>query len=119
MAKHTRNNQVKKDAVFVYSEEQLGYKFSDTHPFNQKRLTLTTDLLKKMNALSDGDIVLPRIATDEELLLAHEARYIDIVKKASIGLVTAEQTESYGIGTDDTPIFANMHEASARRKSVV
>ena len=33
-------------AVFVYSPEQLGYKFSDTHPFNHKRLTLTMDLLK-------------------------------------------------------------------------
>ncbi|WP_075620089.1 acetoin utilization protein AcuC [Paenisporosarcina indica] len=114
MAKHAGNDNIKKHAVYVYSEDQLGYKFSDTHPFNQKRLTLTTDLLRKMNALSDGDIVPPRIATDEELYLAHDARYIDMVKKASKGLVTASQTESFGIGTDDTPIFPNMHEASAR-----
>ncbi|MFX3673154.1 MAG: acetoin utilization protein AcuC [Paenisporosarcina sp.] len=113
MAKHAGNNQIKKDAVFIYSEDQLGYKFSDTHPFNQKRLTLTTDLLRKMNALSDEDIVIPRMASDDELLLAHDERYIEMVKKASTGLVTAEQTESYGIGTEDTPIFPNMHEASA------
>ena len=42
---------MKKNAVFVFSEDQLGYKFSDTHPFNQKRLSLTVDLLKEMNAL--------------------------------------------------------------------
>lgn len=113
MAKHAGNQHVKKEAVFVYSENQLGYKFSDTHPFNQKRLLLTADLLRKMNALSDEDIIAPRMATDEELLLAHDERYIEMVKKASKGLVTGEQTESYGIGTEDTPIFPNMHEASA------
>lgn len=113
MAKHARNNQIKKEAVYIYSEDQLGYKFSDSHPFNQKRLTLTTDLLRNMNALADEEIISPRMATDQELLLAHDERYIDMVKKASQGLVTAEQTESYGIGTEDTPIFPNMHQASA------
>ncbi|TWT12525.1 acetoin utilization protein AcuC [Planomicrobium sp. CPCC 101079] len=101
-------------AVFVYSEDQLGYKFSETHPFNQKRLILTIDLLNQMNALSTDAIVPARIATDEELLLAHDQRYIDIVKKASHGEITPEAGESYGIGTEDTPIFENMHEASAR-----
>ena len=114
MAKHAGNDNLKKHAVYIYSEDQLGYKFSENHPFNQKRLVLTTDLLRKMNALTDKDIVTPRIATDDELLLAHDARYIDIVRKASLGLVTSSQTESFGIGTDDTPIFPNMHEASAR-----
>lgn len=113
MAKHTTDGQMK-HAVFIYSEDQLGYKFSDTHPFNQKRLELTVDLLQKMKALPEELIVAPRIATDEELLLAHDQRYIDIVKQASVGKVSSEAGESYGIGTEDTPIFANMHEASAR-----
>ncbi|MDQ0430453.1 acetoin utilization protein AcuC [Planomicrobium stackebrandtii] len=113
MAKHASSERMK-HAVFIFSEDQLGYKFSETHPFNQKRLVLTIDLLKKMNALPDDLIVPARIATDEELLLAHDERYIDIVKKASRGEVTPEAGESYGIGTEDTPIFENMHEASAR-----
>lgn len=113
MAKHTTDGQMR-HAVFIYSEDQLGYKFSETHPFNQKRLELTVDLLQKMKALPEELIVAPRIATDEELLLAHDQRYIDIVKQASIGKVSPEAGESYGIGTEDTPIFANMHEASAR-----
>lgn len=101
-------------AVFVYSEDQLGYKFSDTHPFNQKRLTLTVDLLKKMNALSDHHIVPPRVATDEELALAHDQRYIDAVKRASLPDCKPEEFEAYGIGTEDTPVFEDMHLASAR-----
>ncbi len=103
-----------KKAVFVYSPEQLGYKFSDTHPFNHKRLTLTMDLLKNINALDDVDIVPARVATEEELLLAHDSKYIDIVKKAGHGELSEAQCESYGIGTEDTPIFENMHEASAK-----
>lgn len=113
MAKHAASERMK-HAVFIFSEDQLGYKFSETHPFNQKRLVLTIDLLKKMNALPDELVVPARIATDEELLLAHDERYIDIVKKASRGEITPEAGESYGIGTEDTPIFENMHEASAR-----
>ncbi|WP_225215929.1 MULTISPECIES: acetoin utilization protein AcuC [Psychrobacillus] len=104
---------MKKNAVFIFSENQLGYKFSDTHPFNQKRLTLTVDLLKEMNALSSSEIVAPRIATDEELSLVHDPSYIDIVKKASLETGDTSKYESYGIGTEDTPIFPHMHEASA------
>lgn len=104
---------MKKGAVFIYSEEQLGYSFSDTHPFNQKRIVLTLDLLKKTGAITESDIIAPRTATDEELLLAHEAKYIEIVKKAGRGEISNEVGSVYGIGTEDTPIFKNMHEASA------
>lgn len=102
-----------RNAYFVYSPEQLGYKFSDDHPFNHKRLTLTMDLLKSIGALHEDDIIPARMATDEELLLAHDAAYIDIVRKAGHGQLSPAQCENYGIGTEDTPVFQNMHEASA------
>lgn len=102
-----------KKAVFVYSPEQLGYKFSESHPFNHKRLTLTMDLLKKINALNEDHIIPARIATDEEIALAHDIKYIEVVKQAGMGLLTPEQTAHYGIGTEDTPIFPHMHEASS------
>lgn len=113
MAKHPGNRQMKKDVAFIYSKDQLGYSFSDTHPFNQKRIVLTIELLKEMGALSDEDIVPPRIATDEELLLGHDSNFINVVKKASQGEISKTVSEIYGIGTEDTPIFPNMHEASA------
>ncbi|MGG0663834.1 acetoin utilization protein AcuC [Viridibacillus arvi] len=113
MAKYAGHETVDKNAVFIYSDNQLGYKFSDTHPFNQKRLTLTVDLLNELGALNKVDIVEPRIATDEEILLGHDSKYMDIVKKAGSGEITNEQGEQYGIGTEDTPIFPFMHEASA------
>lgn len=102
-----------KQASFVFSEDQLSYDFSDTHPFNQKRIILTVDLLKEMGAIEPADIVVPRTATDEELLLAHDAKYIDVVKRAGKGEISETIGSIYGIGTEDTPFFPNMHEASA------
>ncbi|MFP7299479.1 acetoin utilization protein AcuC [Neobacillus niacini] len=98
---------------FVFSEELLNYKFSSNHPFNQFRLKLTVDLLHKLNALEHHQIVPPRMATDEELALVHDPSYIDAVKMAGQGQLPQHVAENYGIGTEDTPIFPNMHEASA------
>jgi acetoin utilization protein AcuC len=98
---------------FIYSEELLKYKFSNQHPFNQFRLKLTVDLLEKMNALNIKHIVPPSMATDEELILVHDPSYIDAVKMAGSGQLPVEIAENYGIGTEDTPMFPNMHEASA------
>jgi acetoin utilization protein AcuC len=98
---------------FVFSDELLKYKFSNQHPFDQFRLKLTVDLLEKMNALHSENVIPPRIATDEELALIHDLSYIEAVKKAGNGQLSPDIAENYGLGTEDTPIFPNMHEASA------
>ncbi|MBT2691182.1 acetoin utilization protein AcuC [Bacillus sp. ISL-47] len=101
------------DSVFVYSKELLNYKFSKNHPFNQVRLKLTLDLLKNMKAIEDHQIVPPRPATDEELHLIHDPSYVNAVKLAGQGQLPEDIGENYGLGTEDTPIFPNMHEASS------
>ncbi|WLR56046.1 acetoin utilization protein AcuC [Mesobacillus subterraneus] len=100
-------------SVFVFSEELLNYRFSSHHPFNQMRLKLTLDLLRKIGAIDEEDIVAPRMATDEELHLVHDPNFVNAVKLAGQGKLKSEPAEGYGLGTEDTPIFANMHEASA------
>jgi acetoin utilization protein AcuC len=104
---------MKKNSIFVYSDELLRYRFSDQHPFNQFRLTLTIDLLNELNAIHKDEIVPARMATEEELSLNHDTAYINAVKQASVGQLQEERAESFGIGTEDTPIFPNMHDASA------
>ncbi|MGS2779702.1 acetoin utilization protein AcuC [Robertmurraya sp. GLU-23] len=101
------------DSVFIFSEEQLKYKFNSNHPFNQLRLKITLDLLKQLNALSDHQMILPRKASNEELQLIHDPSYINAVKLAGLGQLSAEKAENYGLGTDDTPIFPDMHDASS------
>lgn len=100
-------------SVFVFSEDLLKYKFSNDHPFNQLRITLTVDLLKKINALSPHQIITPRKATDDELSLIHDPNYIDAVKLAGLGQLSSDSAENYGLGTEDNPIFPYMHEASS------
>ena len=99
--------------VFIYSDQLLNYKFNDDHPFNQLRLKITLDLLKACRALEDSHLAEPRMATDEELALIHDMAYIQAVKQAGEGTLPADQAENYGLGTEDTPIFKGMHEASA------
>jgi acetoin utilization protein AcuC len=101
------------ESVFIYSPELLKYKFSPNHPFNQFRLKLTLDLLVKSNAIEEKDIIPPRQASKEELLLFHDPFYVDAVELAGHGKLSNERAESYGLDTDDSPIFPNMHEASS------
>jgi len=100
-------------AVFVFSEEYLKYKFNPDHPFNQLRLKLTLDLLQKMNAIHEGDIVSPRMATDEELTLIHDPNYVNAVKKAGRGELPEAVADNYGLGTEDTPIFPRSRGPSS------
>ena len=103
----------KKDAVFVYSDEQLAYRFNDKHPFNHLRLQLTYDLLKELKALDDDVILAPRIATQEEIALVHDEAFIEAVKSAGKGTLNEAIAANYGLGTEDTPIFPFMHEAAS------
>ncbi|MCA1032371.1 acetoin utilization protein AcuC [Bacillus timonensis] len=104
---------MKNDSIFVYSPELFQYKFNDNHPFNQLRVELTYDLLKALDVLNPSQVVTPRMATDEELELVHDPKYIQAVKLASEGNLPKEKAINFGIGTEDTPMFANMHQASA------
>lgn len=101
------------DSLFVFSEDLLNYKFSKNHPFNQIRLKLTLDLLKNINAIEECHIIPPRKASDEELHLIHDPSYVNAVKLAGQGNLPEDICENYGLGTEDTPIFQNMHEASS------
>jgi acetoin utilization protein AcuC len=101
------------DSIFIYSDDLLSYKFNSHHPFNQFRLKLTLDLLKKHGAIEDRFIIPPKMATDEQLALIHDVSYIQAVKQAGNGNLAQEIAENYGLGTEDTPIFPGMHEASS------
>jgi acetoin utilization protein AcuC len=113
MAQFSGDPIMKDKSIFVFSEDLLNYKFSSHHPFNQLRLKLTLDLLKKLHAIDENQIVRPRSATEEELYLIHDPEYVNAVKMAGHGLLDEKIAENYGLGTEDTPIFPNMHEASS------
>lgn len=101
-----------KNIKFVFDQSLLDYHFHNEHPFNQQRVVLTKELLEDSGQLSESHIIAPRLASDDEIALIHDYPYIRAVKSAS--RLTKENLAQYGIGTEDTPVFPNMHEASAQ-----
>ncbi|WP_373893090.1 acetoin utilization protein AcuC [Virgibacillus natechei] len=100
-------------AAFIYSDALLNYHFHPDHPFNQIRVVLTKELLEAEHQLQPNEIVEPRMATEDELALFHDRAYIEALKKASTGHLSENEGLEYGVGTEDTPMFPGMHEASA------
>lgn len=102
-----------KNAVYVFHENELQYRFNDTHPFDPERLLMTRDLLDKIGALDPSQIRKPRMATEEEILLVHTPEYVNEVKALSEPEPTAQalaDSERFGLDTEDTPFFTGMHD---------
>jgi len=109
MAKKT----LKSNSVFIYNKDFVTYQFGRQHPFNPLRVKITYDLLNAMGALEKECIVSPKPALESDLLLAHSKDYIDYIKDINNGPVDQDKAYNYGVGTEDIPIFDNMHQASS------
>lgn len=92
----------------------LAYDFGGQHPMNPERLHLTARLAQDCGLLDlDGVTVAPpEVATDDELASVHDTAYIAAVRDASGN--PDRPDAAFGLGTEDNPVFAGMHEASAR-----
>jgi acetoin utilization protein AcuC len=96
----------------VWDEVFCAYDFGPTHPMGPVRLDLTTRLARALGVLDDVELVTPGVATDAVLASVHDPDYIAAVRRASLDPGAADVNR--GLGTDDDPAFAGMHEASAR-----
>jgi acetoin utilization protein AcuC len=100
-----------------------GYDFGPGHPMAPLRLRLTMELAQALGlGRQDGvTVAVPAAATDAELELVHDPAYIAMVRLAGhqaagggpSGDLTTRALLVHGLGTDDHPLFAGMHEASA------
>lgn len=92
----------------------MAYHFGDSHPMHPSRLDLTMRLSRELGLIDLPNITLlePEMASDEQLVTVHDRDYIAAVRRASAN--PAEPNASVGLGTDDNPLFAGIHEASAR-----
>ncbi|MGE5700989.1 MAG: acetoin utilization protein AcuC [Clostridia bacterium] len=97
----------------IYSPDYTTYYFHADHPFNQKRLILTYDLMQAYELIDVNLIVPPRYATDEELALVHDSKFIQTVREQGHSTTELPQAASYGLGTEDVPCFLHMHEATS------
>lgn len=96
----------------MWDERYTAYDFGPGHPMHPSRLDLTHRLSSALGLLDHDDVVVRSVrpATDEELLTVHTEDHVAEVKRASADPGAA--TGRHGVGTDDTPAFVGMHEAS-------
>jgi acetoin utilization protein AcuC len=93
----------------VWADELAAYNFGPDHPLAPVRVELTMSLARALGILDLPNVamVTPDVADDELLRLVHTDAYIAAVR--------AEVASGrFNIGTPDVPVFAGMHEASAR-----
>lgn len=99
----------------VWDERLAEYDFGPGHPLAPVRVQLAMRLAADFGLLRyDNVAVLTPVepVTDDVLERVHERGYIDAVRAASTDphFFAPER----GLGTEDDPVFHNMHEASAR-----
>ncbi len=94
--------------VLLYSDRFLEYNLGPYHPLRPVRVKLTYDLLK-FKGLLEGDtveVVEPRLASRDEILLFHEDAYVKLVEKYS-------EKGSGLLDMGDTPAFKGCYEATS------
>jgi acetoin utilization protein AcuC len=101
-------------ARVVWDASFTRYDFGPTHPMAPVRLDLTARLCEALGVFDAPgvDVVGAEAAPDELIETIHEPEYVAAVKAISADPSSADG--SYGLGTEDDPAFAGMHEASAR-----
>ena len=92
----------------AWDQRLTGYDFGPGHPLAPVRVELTMALAGALGVLAAPGVSLtvPVPASDAELQLVHDPRYIAAVRLGAANL-------AFGLGTPDNPVFAGMHDASA------
>jgi acetoin utilization protein AcuC len=98
----------------IWDDVFTAYDFGATHPMAPIRLELSARLVRDLGLLDVPGVTVASAdpAPDEVLTAVHRPEYVAAVRRASAD-PRAAQTR-FGLGTDDVPAFAGMHEASAR-----
>ncbi|MEV7607163.1 acetoin utilization protein AcuC [Paenarthrobacter sp. NPDC089322] len=98
----------------VWDPAMTAYNFGPTHPMAPQRLELTARLAESLGLFNHSHVAVeaPTVATDVELFTVHSREYVAAVRRVSENPSRPE--ENRGLGTEDDPVFAGMHEASAR-----
>ena len=90
------------------------YDFGAGHPMAPARVELTIELARAFGLFAEAGVSVesPVAATDAELELVHDRRYIAGVRLAGEPEPDPSVLD-FGLGTEDDPVFVGMHDASA------
>jgi acetoin utilization protein AcuC len=98
----------------AWDDRLAGYDFGPDHPLAPVRVELTVALARALGVLDRPSVTVAgaAAATDAELELVHDPRYIAAVREAGAG-GDAARARRFGLGPGDNPVFPGMHEAAA------
>ncbi|MFJ6696241.1 acetoin utilization protein AcuC [Streptomyces sp. NPDC091272] len=98
-------------ALLMWDDAVTAYDFGKHHPMDPVRLALTMGLVRAYGLDRAVDVVAAPAAGDSTLHLVHREDYVAAVREASRSPRDADA--AYGLGTEDDPAFAGMHEAAS------
>src|SRR6188472_4266856 len=98
-------------ATAVFDPSLTEYDFGASHPMSRIRVDLTIRPARHLGVLDRLRSVDAPIADDDLIGTVHEAAMIEAVKRAGANPLGFEP--EYGLGSDDNPVFADMHHAAA------
>src|SRR2546425_3517136 len=92
----------------IWDERLLDYNLRPSHPLRPIRVKLTFDLIRSKGILQHGSVqvIKPRLASREEILLFHEDDYVRLVEQCS-------KKGSGLLDMGDTPAFKGCYEATS------
>lgn len=101
------------ESCSVYDDAMTAYDFGPHHPMAPVRIELTMRLARALGVLPDMVTQVQTPPADDGLLdLVHHPDYVAAVRRVSDD--PERDALRFGLGSDDNPTFAGMHEASAR-----
>ncbi|CAA9349340.1 MAG: Deacetylases, including yeast histone deacetylase and acetoin utilization protein [uncultured Nocardioidaceae bacterium] len=100
-------------ACTVFDQTLVEYDFGRSHPMDPVRVDLTMRLADALGLVGSGALlVVPAPVADDALVrTVHDEEYVAAVRRAAEDPTRVDVRR--GLGTDDDPTFAGMHQASA------
>ena len=93
----------------IYRPDYKKYNLGEGHPFDPVRIEMVVDLLTELKYWKDP--LKPETVSPEKLYSIHDKEYVDTIEALSRGENESE-SEKYGLGTLDNPIFPGMAEGA-------
>ena len=105
-------------ATVVFDPSLTQYNFGPGHPMSPIRVDLTMRLVHDLGLLDSRGgplrLVPAPFADDELIATIHDQAFIDAVNRAGTSPDDADSIDDdHGLGTDDDPVFPDMHRAAA------
>ena len=98
----------------AWDDRLARYDFGSWHPMAPVRVEMTMELARAFGVFSAAGVSVepPAPAADGQLEMVHLQRYIAAVRQAGDPEPDPSVLD-FGLGTEDNPVFAGMHDASA------